>query len=79
VPPQLAADALKQARQSEGPDGGPVAATAWPEVPTRVLICHDDRLFPIGFLRRVARKRLGIVWAAQRGARAVDLVGDAAQ
>jgi hypothetical protein len=25
------------------------------------LICRDDRLFPIGFLRRVARKRFGII------------------
>jgi pimeloyl-ACP methyl ester carboxylesterase len=33
---------------------------AWPDVPTRVLICRDDRLFPTGFLRRVARERLGI-------------------
>jgi pimeloyl-ACP methyl ester carboxylesterase len=31
-----------------------------PDVPTRILICRDDRLFPPGFLRRVARERLGI-------------------
>jgi hypothetical protein len=29
-------------------------------VPTRVLICRADRLFPPGFLRRVARERLDI-------------------
>ena len=33
---------------------------AWPEVPTRVLIGHDDRLFPADLQRRVARERLGI-------------------
>jgi pimeloyl-ACP methyl ester carboxylesterase len=33
---------------------------AWPDVPTRVLLCRDDRLFPAGFIRRVARERLGI-------------------
>jgi hypothetical protein len=33
---------------------------AWPDTPTRVLICSDDRLFPLHFLRRVARERLGI-------------------
>jgi len=34
--------------------------TAWPDVPTRVLICRDDRLFPPGFLGRIAREHLGI-------------------
>ena len=33
---------------------------AWPEVPTRVLVGRDDRLFPEAFQRRVARERLGI-------------------
>jgi hypothetical protein len=33
---------------------------AWPDVPTRVLIPSDDRLFPVEFQRRVARERLGI-------------------
>ncbi len=34
---------------------------AWPDVPTRVLLCRDDRLFPAAFIRRVARERLGII------------------
>ncbi len=33
---------------------------AWPEVPTRVLIPKDDRLFPVDFQRRIARERLGL-------------------
>src|SRR4029077_15916108 len=33
---------------------------AWPDVPTRVLIPRDDRLFPLEFQRRVARERLGL-------------------
>jgi pimeloyl-ACP methyl ester carboxylesterase len=33
---------------------------AWPDVPTRVLVGRDDRLFPADFQRRVARERLGI-------------------
>jgi pimeloyl-ACP methyl ester carboxylesterase len=33
---------------------------AWPDVPTRFLLCRDDRFFPASFLRRVARERLGI-------------------
>jgi pimeloyl-ACP methyl ester carboxylesterase len=33
---------------------------AWPDVPTRVLVGRDDRLFPAEFQLRVARERLGI-------------------
>jgi hypothetical protein len=61
VPPELAAEALNRARtQSEARMGEPSPLRAWPDVPTRVLICRDDRLFPGGFLRRIARERLGI-------------------
>jgi Alpha/beta hydrolase family len=61
VPPELAAEALKRSRgQSETRLGEPSPLRAWPDVPTRVLICRDDHLFPPGFLRRVARERLGI-------------------
>lgn len=61
VPPELAAEALERGRsQSEARMGEPSPLLAWPDVPTRVLICRDDRLFPPGFLRRVARERLGI-------------------
>lgn len=34
---------------------------AWPNVPTRFLLCRDDRLFPAEFMRRVVRERLGII------------------
>lgn len=61
VPPELAAEALKRGRgQSEARMGEPSPLKAWPGVPTRVLLCREDRLFPAGFLRRVARERLGI-------------------
>ena len=33
---------------------------AWPDVPTRVLIGRDDRLFPVDFQRRIAHERLDI-------------------
>jgi pimeloyl-ACP methyl ester carboxylesterase len=33
----------------------------WPTVPTRVLLCRDDRFFPPDFQRRLARDRLGLV------------------
>jgi pimeloyl-ACP methyl ester carboxylesterase len=38
----------------------PSPLEAWPDVPTRVLLGRDDRLFPAPFVRRVARERLGI-------------------
>lgn len=61
VSPELTAEALKRSRnQSEARMGEPSPLRAWPGVPTRVLICRDDRLFPTGFLRRVAGERLGI-------------------
>ncbi|WP_433729803.1 alpha/beta hydrolase [Actinoplanes sp. CA-051413] len=61
VPPDLAAEALSRGRdQSETRMNEPSLLKAWPAVPTRVLICRDDRLFPPGYLRRVARERLGI-------------------
>lgn len=61
VPPELAYEALKRSRkQSEARMGEQSPLKAWPDVPTRVLLCRDDRLFPAPFIRRVARERLGI-------------------
>jgi pimeloyl-ACP methyl ester carboxylesterase len=61
VPPELAAQALKRGRrQSEARLSEHSPLESWPDVPTRVLLCRDDRLFPAPFLRRVARERLGI-------------------
>jgi pimeloyl-ACP methyl ester carboxylesterase len=61
VPPELATEALERGRtQSEARMGELSPMEAWPDVPTRVLLCRDDRLFPAAFIRRVARERLGI-------------------
>ena len=61
VPPELAAEALKRGRpQSEARMHEPSPLKTWPDVPTRVLLCRDDRLFLPSFLRRVAEERLGI-------------------
>ncbi|MBV1850699.1 alpha/beta fold hydrolase [Catellatospora tritici] len=60
VPAQLAAEALRRGRtQSEARLGEPTPMTVWPDVPTRVLIGHRDRMFPPAYLRRVAQDRLG--------------------
>ncbi|HKG04064.1 MAG TPA: alpha/beta hydrolase [Conexibacter sp.] len=62
VPPPLAAQALERTRtQSATPMGEPWPLTEWPDVPTRFLLCREDRLFPAPFMRRVVRERLGIV------------------
>lgn len=62
VPPELAQEALRRVRDhpSERSMREPWPLSAWPDVPTRVLLCRDDRFFPAPFLRRVARERLGI-------------------
>jgi len=62
VPPDVVADAMARGerRQSGTPFEKPWPLAAWPDVPTRVLICRDDRFFPADFMRRVARERLGI-------------------
>jgi pimeloyl-ACP methyl ester carboxylesterase len=61
VPSELAAQALERGRgQSEARMHEPSPLRAWPVVPTRVLLCRDDRLFPPPFIRRVAEERLGI-------------------
>jgi pimeloyl-ACP methyl ester carboxylesterase len=61
VPPELAAEALAKGRdQTEMPMLEPWPLDAWPDVPTRFLLCRDDHFFPAEFLRRVVRERLGI-------------------
>ena len=61
VPADLAAQAATRSREQSGtPFACPWPLQAWPDVPTRVLICREDRLFPLSFQRRVVRERLGV-------------------
>jgi pimeloyl-ACP methyl ester carboxylesterase len=61
LPPDLAAASLEHVREQSGtPFEEPWPLDAWPDVPTRFLLCRDDRFFPADFLRRVVRERLGI-------------------
>jgi len=46
--------------QSMTPMEQPWPLASWPDVPTRVLIGRDDRLFPAVFQLRVADVRLGL-------------------
>jgi ubiquinone/menaquinone biosynthesis C-methylase UbiE/pimeloyl-ACP methyl ester carboxylesterase len=62
VPPALAAEALRHGRaQSSTPFQEPWPLAAWPDVPTRFLVCRHDRIFPAAWLRELVRDRLGIV------------------
>jgi pimeloyl-ACP methyl ester carboxylesterase len=61
VPSALAAGALAKGRDQAGtPMGEPWPLDAWPDVPTRYLLCRDDRFFPAEWTRRMVRQRLGI-------------------
>ena len=62
VPPDVvAASEGHQFEQSDRPFEDPWPLDAWPDVPTRFLLCRDDRCFPAELQRRVVRERLGIV------------------
>ncbi len=61
VPRALAEQALRRGRsQSSTPGSSPWPLDRWPDVPTRFVLCKDDRFFPAAFLRRLAAERLGI-------------------
>jgi pimeloyl-ACP methyl ester carboxylesterase len=61
VPPELAAEArTKEREQAETPLNEPWPLESWPDVPTRYLLCRDDRMFTADWARRHARERLGI-------------------
>jgi len=62
VPADVRAEAIARGerRQSDTPFAAPWPLRAWPDVPTRFLLCRYDRFFPAEFQRRVVRERLGI-------------------
>ena len=51
---------------------------SWPEIPTRVVVGADDRLFPPEFQRRVARERLDLAVDVLPGGHLLALVHPAA-
>jgi pimeloyl-ACP methyl ester carboxylesterase len=62
VPPDITAEAFRRGekKQSNTPMEKPYPLPKWPDVPTRFLLCRQDRFFPPDFLRRVVNERLGI-------------------
>ena len=61
VPRALAEAALQHGREEAGDADEPWPLVAWPDVPTRFVLCTQDRFFPPDFLRRVVAKRLGAI------------------
>jgi pimeloyl-ACP methyl ester carboxylesterase len=62
VPPAVTAEAMARGAraQSGAPFEKPYPFVRWPDLPTKFLLCRDDRFFPADFMRRVVRERLGI-------------------
>ena len=63
VPREIAAEAMRRGRAhpSTASMASPWPLDAWPDVPTRFVLCTEDRCFPPDFLRRVIGERLGVV------------------
>jgi pimeloyl-ACP methyl ester carboxylesterase len=63
VPRPLAEEALRHGGRGESTVvwHTPWPLAAWPVVPTRFILCQDDRCFPAAFMRRLAGQRLGLV------------------
>jgi pimeloyl-ACP methyl ester carboxylesterase len=60
VPRALAEEALAKARsESEAAYDDPWPLDSLPDVPTRFVLCTEDRFFPAEFMRRVVSERLG--------------------
>ncbi|MDW5596407.1 alpha/beta hydrolase [Conexibacter stalactiti] len=61
VPAERAKAAIERSRrQADGIGEEPWPLAAWPQVPTRYLLCTRDRMFPAEWMREVVRERLGI-------------------
>lgn len=57
----LAAEAMSRGRpQSNSTGTEPWPLDDWPDIPTRVIVCRNDRFFGESWLRLVVRDRLGL-------------------
>jgi pimeloyl-ACP methyl ester carboxylesterase len=62
IPPEVAAEGEPHQRtEADAAFESVCDFTEWPNIPTRVLAGEADRFFPVGFQRRIARERLGLV------------------
>jgi pimeloyl-ACP methyl ester carboxylesterase len=61
VPAEVVAQSLAHVKSQSGtPFVAKWPLAAWPDVPTRFLLCRDDRFFPADFMRRIVQVRLGM-------------------
>ena len=61
VPTSLAEEALSKERsESDTAYHSPWPLDSLPAVPTRFVVCTEDRFFPAPFMRRMAAERLGV-------------------
>jgi pimeloyl-ACP methyl ester carboxylesterase len=62
LPAEVRAEAMTRVWQGQSmtPLDEPWPLQAWPDVPTRVLAGRHDRMFPLEFQRRIARRRQGL-------------------
>ena len=62
VPKEIVDEAFDRGepRQSGTPMDEPWPLDGWPDVPTSVIAGRNDRLFPLEFMRGLARDRLGV-------------------
>ncbi|MGW0909592.1 alpha/beta fold hydrolase [Streptomyces sp. NPDC002853] len=62
VPRALAEEAMskERAHPSSAASAQPWPLDAWPDVPTRFVVCAEDRFLPPEFQRRLARERLDV-------------------
>jgi hypothetical protein len=62
VPRRLAEEAMskERAHPSDAAMDAPWPLDAWPDVPTKFVLCSEDRFFPPAFFRRLVPERLGI-------------------
>jgi pimeloyl-ACP methyl ester carboxylesterase len=61
VPEHVVAEAFRRPEpvQAGTPFAQPWPLDAWPDVPTRFVLCQHDRFFSADFMRSVVHKRLG--------------------
>jgi pimeloyl-ACP methyl ester carboxylesterase len=61
VPRSLAEQALgKERGESTTAYNAPWPLAAWPDVPTKFVLCTEDRFFPADFMRRIVTERLAV-------------------
>lgn len=63
VPRELADESMagERAHPSSAATAAPWPLDAWPDVPTKFVLCTEDRFFPPDFFRRLVSERLKLV------------------